>query len=381
MSEFYNKVNFFLNRKYIKLKSEFSSLNFPKIRKGIKYLAVLNLTLLIFVLYESLFAKNYWTGADEKRFKIEHGRNLDQIIYGLRSDDVIKSPLIFKILSKVTGKENVIISRSYLIRNGISNLELLHLLTDPYAYELIRFTVPAGYTIRRISRLVEQKLFLSAEKFMDETVNDSLLAIIGMNEKVKNLEGFLFPDTYNVISSMNEEDIIHMMFDAFRKKIYENPRIRNEIEHSGKNLLEVITIASIIEGETRIENEKPVISGVYHNRLRRGMRLQADPTIQYALPGGHKSRLLYEDLKIESPYNTYLYSGLPPGPISNPGLSAIKAAVSPDQHDYLFFVATGDGGHKFTRNYQEHLNAVRDYRIKLRQLNQQKNDTTVNGKK
>lgn len=124
----------------------------------------------------------------------------------------------------------------------------------------------------------------------------------------------------------------------------------------------MVILASIIQGETNLKDEMPVISGVYHNRLRKRMKLEADPTIQYVLPDGPKPKLKYSDLKIDSPYNTYKYYGLPPGPINNPGLYAIKAAIEPDNNNFLFFVATGNGGHKFTETYTEHLNAVEEYK-------------------
>jgi UPF0755 protein len=128
-----------------------------------------------------------------------------------------------------------------------------------------------------------------------------------------------------------------------------------------------ITLASIVQGETQEESEMPVIAGVYMNRIAKRMKLEADPTVQYILPGGPKQRLLRSDLKTESPYNTYLHYGLPPGPINNPGIKAINAALNPEKHNYIFFVATGKGGHTFTSTYKEHLKAVAEYKKNVNQ--------------
>ena len=127
-------------------------------------------------------------------------------------------------------------------------------------------------------------------------------------------------------------------------------------------------MASIVEGETRKNDEKSTVAGVYYNRIRKNMRLEADPTVQYALPDGPKKRLTYDDLKIKSPYNTYIIKGLPPAPINNPSISSIKAAINPEKHNYIFFVATGEGGHTFTENYNDHLKAVDVYRKKLKEI-------------
>jgi UPF0755 protein len=135
----------------------------------------------------------------------------------------------------------------------------------------------------------------------------------------------------------------------------------NRAKELGYTPHQVLTMASIIDGETNKTEEMPVIAGVYYNRLRIGMRLQADPTVQYLIPGGWK-RLIYDDLNIDSPYNTYKFAGLPPGPINNPGKEAIRAALYPQKHKYIFFVADGNGGHKFAESYTQHLRLVNEYR-------------------
>ena len=160
------------------------------------------------------------------------------------------------------------------------------------------------------------------------------------------------------------------MASTFRKRV--TPEMREEMKTKNLNLNQLVTMASIIEGETRYEAEKKTISGVYYNRIKKGMKLQADPTVQYILPGGSKNRLLYSDLKIESPYNTYLYKGLPPGPINNPGLSSIIAALEPEENSYLYFVAKGDGSHRFAVSYDEHKKNITLYQQYLKELEEKK---------
>jgi UPF0755 protein len=375
--KFFKGILIFFKSRFDELIKEVNALDYFKIRRSIKYLTVLNVVLFIFILFEILYAKNSWHNNEEKRIIIEPGMNLDQVIYLLKSNEIIESPLLFKLYAKLLGKDQLIISKNHLFKSGMTNAELLILLTDPNAYEVVSFTAPPGFSIRMYARLIERKLFLSGEKFIEAASNDSLLALIGMKGKVKNLEGFLYPDTYFISSAMDEKDIVRIMFNEFRKKVYYNNELQQELSGNNKELLETIIMASIIEGETRIEEERYIVSGVYHNRLKRGMRLEADPTVQYALPDGPKVRLLYEDLRIDSPYNTYRNRGLPPGPVNNPTLASIIAALNPAQHDYIFFVATGDGGHKFTSTYQQHLEAVREYRIKMERIRSAKRDSTA----
>ncbi len=337
-----------------------------------KYVIAVNLILIFFITYELFYSKYYWKGAEEKRFVVEQGRNLDEIIKELRDNDVISNSFLFKLSVKISGKENQIISRSYLFKNGMSNSELINLLTDKNSYPLIRFTVPPGYGIKQIGRLAEKKLFLSKETFIKEASNDSLIGILGLTGQVKNLEGFLYPDSYDVDPSINEKTLVTLLFNQFRKKVLSDSAIISEIKENQTTLLKTLILASIIEGETQLDTEKPTIAGVYLNRIKKGMKLEADPTVQYVIPDGPKMRLLFEDLKFNSPYNTYLNKGFPPGPINNPGISSIKAALNPEKNNFLFFVATGEGGHKFTENYEEHLKAVKEYKDKLKNKNNSK---------
>lgn len=322
----------------------------------------LNIFLMWFSTYRILYAKHYWEGTQEKKFFIRPGKNLDEIIDDLKQSDVLKSRFVFKVYVKLSGKEDKIISKRYIFYNGISNSELLNLLTDRDMVQMEKFTLIEGLGIKQIAKITEKKLQLSSEKFIKETENDSLINMLGLKGKVKNLEGFLFPDTYYLPLDVDEKDLVNILFNEFRKKVLNDNEVTSVLKDKKNKLLEVITLASIIQGETNVKEEMPTISGVYHNRLHKNMRLEADPTVQYVIPDGPKPKLKYSDLKYDSPYNTYRHFGLPPGPINNPGLYAIKAAIKPDNNNFLFFVATGNGGHKFTNTYREHLKATEEYK-------------------
>lgn len=343
-----------------------------KIKRYYVHIIVSDFLLFCFIVYQIFYSQFYWEGEPEKRFSIPPGKNLDEIVNELKDAGIIQNSFLFKLAVKLTGKEQQIISRDYLFKNGMSNSELVTLLTDKNNNQFIRFTIPPGFNLRQIAKLAEKKLSLSSEKFIQEASNDSLVNLLELKGEVKNLEGFLFPDTYNVSQSISEKKLVLLLFNEFRKKVVNNEEIISEIKEKNTTLLKTITMASIIEGETKLDEEKPVIAGVYMNRLFKGMRLEADPTIQYILPDGPKSRLLYDDLKINSPYNTYLNKGLPPGPINNPGLASIRAALNPAVHNFIFFVATGEGGHKFSETYEQHLKAVKEYKEKLKKNNESK---------
>jgi UPF0755 protein len=250
----------------------------------------------------------------------------------------------------------------------MTNLDVLNIITDASLFQSIKFTVNEGLTIKQIGRLAEKNLGLSRDKFIEEAKNDSLINLLGLKDSIKSLEGFLYPDTYDVPLDITERGLVHVLFNEFRKRVFNNQEIIDSIAGKKLDFYEVIIMASIIEGETRKEDEKATVAGVYYNRLRKNMRLEADPTVQYALPDGPKRRLTYDDLHIKSPYNTYIIKGLPLGPINNPSISSIKAAINPESHKYIFFVATGEGGHTFTENYQDHLKAVEVYRKKMQSI-------------
>ena len=265
----------------------------------------------------------------------------------LESKGVVRSALGFRVLARVLGRSAVLKPGAYEISLPISPVSVVSRLAggDVSAKWV---TFPEGFTARQMADLIESKGLGKADKFM---------AVVGRGPG--SLEGYLFPDTYLIPISFTEDDIINVMRDCFRVKVQEP--LADDISKSGMSLNEVIVLASLIEREAMVEKDRPLVSAVLRNRLKKGMRLQCDATVLYAL-GRHKSRVYYKDLKVDSVYNTYLYPGLPPGPIANPGLASIKAALHPADVDYLFYVARPDGTHIFSRTGEEHERAVREAR-------------------
>jgi UPF0755 protein len=218
-------------------------------------------------------------------------------------------------------------------------------------------TIREGLTSREIARFIAAKYPINPTRFIALAEDTSFITSLGIESKT--LEGYLFPDTYLIPNGSNEESILELLVRRNRQQLTDDTIARGAA--LGLTDLDILILASIIEGETRIDSERALVSAVYHNRLKEGMRLQADATVQYALPDGPR-RLLYRDYKYPSEYNTYLHRGLPPGPVNSPGLAAIQAAVEPSAVDYLYYVADGQGGHVFSKSLEEHQKAVRALR-------------------
>ena len=214
-----------------------------------------------------------------------------------------------------------------------------------------------------IASSIQSNFNIKKDSFIKASKNKKLLK--KWDIKSNSFEGYLFPDTYLLAEDVDAEGVIDKMVSEYNKNI--TPSMRKRMIELGLSEGEILTLASIIEGEAIYDSERPRISGVYHNRLKKRMRLQADPTIQYIIEDSPR-RLLNKDLKIKSPYNTYLNYGLPPGPINNPGIESIKAALYPEKIDFLFFVARGDGYHTFTKTEKEHNLAKKEFQ-KIRRKN------------
>jgi len=216
--------------------------------------------------------------------------------------------------------------------------------------------VPEGLTAEETFELFWSRSISRPEAFRHALVNPQLLTSIARG--APDLEGFLFPDTYVVTRSTSARQIVETMLANFRRHF--TPEMRASAQAIGLSERQAVILASIVQKETSLDRELPLIAGVYWNRLRHGMRLQADPTVAYALKrdGKWTGTLYRSDYGYESPFNTYLAAGLPPGPICNPGEDALRAAVAPARTEFLYFVADGTGGHTFSRTFQEHLDAI-----------------------
>lgn len=266
---------------------------------------------------------------------------------------LIKSPLVFILYTRFKGVDQQIkagqyeLSFSYSLQKIINQLKQ-GALTNP------RVTVPEGYTVEQIADLLCSKGLIDRNNFLQEVKSGSFQYdfIENLDNASYSLEGYLFPDTYYLNISVPEHDIIDLMLSRFEEKI-KSLNYKERAARMKFTLHEAVTIASIIEKEARVENERPIIASVIENRLRKGMPLQIDATVQYAL-GDQKPKLYYKDLEINSPYNTYKINGLPPGPIASPGEASLLAVINPAQTEYLYYVAKPDGAHAFARTLDEH---------------------------
>jgi len=244
----------------------------------------------------------------------------------------------------------------YEFERPASTLAVLRkLVRGDVSFEVLM--VPEGSNRFEIAELVAAQGFSTREEFLRATENPQAVAALDPN--ATDLEGYLFPDSYRFPRHARPADIVRAMVDRFRE-VYS----ALQPETADRSIREVVTIASLVEKETWVNQERPVIAGVFYNRLRRGMALQADPTVAYAtfLANGYTGRIRLSDLEFPSPYNTYLNKGLPAGPIANPGRSSLRAAIRPAGTDYLYFVASSQGGHTFSKTLAEHNQAVAQYR-------------------
>jgi UPF0755 protein len=319
---------------------------------------------LIIVGYYTFFTPNHFDKTAPFTFEIKDGESFTRVTERLYEQSIIPSKFNFKVAGFIYGAQTKIKAARFKISNDISYLDLIDLFVNGPADYLRAIRINDGQTLKWLGAKVRRDVKIDSAAFVNLATDKEFIKSLGLN--VSTLEGYLFSKTYKLYENSSPEDAIKLFYDSF--KDFFNDSLKQRAMEIGLSVHQVLTLASIIKGETDLVDEMPIISGVYHNRLRIGMRLQADPTIQYLLPGGWR-RLTYEDLKIESPYNTYKYSGLPPGPINNPGKNAILAALYPEKNNYLYFVANGIGGHNFAKTYSDHLKNVAQYRKWLKEQN------------
>lgn len=306
--------------------------------------------------YYILFSSNNKSNPEENvTVIIQPGMTVNQIANTLFENNLIVKRKDFIFGAKLLRKAHQLKAGRYEISKGLSHYQIINQLVEG-KISSIRVTVLEGVDSRVIASELSQKLGIDSLKFMNAVWDSSLLKSLGIPGN--SLEGFLFPDTYDFFWQQNEEAIVKRMVNHFFEIIPDS--VLNDMKGNPKKLVETITLASIIQGEAIVTDEMPTISGVYTNRIKRRMLLQADPTLQYIIDDGPR-RLTNRDKEIQSPYNTYLFPGLPPGPINNPGLQAIIAAANPADVPYLYFVANGDGTHTFSRTFSEHLVAKRKF--------------------
>ena len=307
--------------------------------------------------------------SDSVRISISKGSTLFDVSNQLFDQKIISNKKSFVLAVKALGYEKDLPAGNFYIKEASTNYRLIKKIVNSVGLSR-KITVLEGWSIKDIASKLQTSFNIDKESFFRASKSKKLLKKWGINSV--SFEGYLFPDTYQLPEDVDALGVIDRMVSEYSKNMTE--AMRKRMTEIGLSENEVLTLASIIEGEAIYNSERPRISGVYHNRLKKRMRLQADPTIQYIIKDAPR-RLLNKDLKIKSPYNTYQNYGLPPGPINNPGIESIKAALYPEQVDFLFFVAKGDGYHTFSKTEKEHNKAKREFQ-KIRRQNRKSKKVT-----
>lgn len=331
-----------------------------------KIIKLLFLILIIINLCLAFYLSKAMNSFSEKKngsalLLIEKGQNPRSIAKNLKKNNLIGDPLAFFFAYLLYYSPRYLKAGEYefwlpvqprkIMLDLISGKILLHPLT-----------IPEGLTFIEISELLLQKKFPFEGSFPEACLKKELIA--DLDPKANNLEGYLFPETYHFPRGVKAEEMVRVMVEQFKKTF--GDREKQRAQELGMTIREIVTLASLIEKETSRPEEKALVSAVFHNRLRLRMKLDCDPTIIYALKLQNRfnGNLRLEDKNLKSPYNTYLYPGLPPGPICNPGKESLLAALYPAAVDYLYFVSRNDGSHVFNRSYDEHLKAVKKFQLK-----------------
>jgi peptidoglycan lytic transglycosylase G len=307
------------------------------------------------------FTPNYYKMDGPIKFEIEKGETLSEIVDSLYERGIIPNKLNMKIATFVSGADKRLRTARYFIPNGLSYLDLVNLFVKGSADFQKEVYIRDGLSIKWLAYTLKKDADIDSASFVNLAMDKSVAESYGIN--ADDLQGYLMPGNYWFYDHSPAREVIERMIGNFKKFMVDS--LRQKAKHLGFTLHDVLTLASIVKGETNKVDEMPTIAKVYYNRLKIGMPLQADPTVQYAQPDGWK-KLNYHDLQINSPYNTYKYTGLPPGPINNPGKNAILAVLYPDSNNYLYFVANGEGGHNFSETYSKHLRQVAQYKRWLR---------------
>ena len=287
--------------------------------------------------------------------RVEQGDSLATVARKLSEQKIVSNGFLFSLWARLRGAEKKIHQGLYRFDAPVPPHEVLDRLVSGKGVYLI-VTIPEGLTVREIATLLENMGIASKEKFLAAAADPNLLAALGLQDK--GIEGYLFPSTYHFVPATSERDMILAMAEQFRK-VSLPLLLRGSNDHK-LTPHQILTLASIIEKETGVESERPLVSAVFHNRLKRQMALQSDPTVIYGIKN-FNGNLTRKDLSEPTPYNTYRIVALPPGPICNPGLSSIRAALQPADVSYLYFVSKNDGTHLFSDTIEAHNQAVKTY--------------------
>jgi UPF0755 protein len=324
---------------------------------GVAFAVLAAALLSAFLLFDTN-PKGSWEG---KLVLIPKGSPLPEVVRILRDGEILPHPLAFRALVLLTFSGRRLHYGEYAFPTPPSAFEAWRRLVrgDVIKYEV---TVRPGENLYDVAKLFKEKNLVTAEAFLATAASPAILRRLEIPGE--SAEGYLFPDSYIFVKPVTPEEILETMVRQFRRKV--PPDTEKRAREAGLSLHQVVTIASIIEKETGIEDEKPIVSAVIRRRLALGMPLQMDPTVIYGVKR-FDGTVTGKDLRTAGPYNTYLNRGLPPGPIANPGLAAIAAALNPSNSEYLFFVSRNDGSHTFSRTLSEHNRAVEQFRRAARE--------------
>lgn len=320
--------------------------------------------ILLIVLTASFY---YFTHIDSRNIQttilnIDRGESVRAISRKLKKENIVNNDTFFLLYVLIKGYQKRLKAGEYEFAGKYTIDEIVSKLVN-HEIKLRKVTVPEGLTLSEIGDIFDKNALFKKSEFMDVINDDSLKSQL-LDEGVNSFEGLLFPDTYYYWRGIEPQQIVEMMINRKNEIIKEI-----EKENGGKASLgdmkeyEIMILASIIEKESSFDAERDLVSSVFHNRLKIGMKLDSDPTVIYGLGDKFEGNLRKSDLEMFTEYNTYLIPGLPPTPIANPGKSSIYAALYPAETNYLYFVSRGDGTHYFSRNYAEHRKAVYQYQI------------------
>ncbi|MBF0299038.1 MAG: endolytic transglycosylase MltG [Oligoflexia bacterium] len=320
-------------------------------KKFIPFILIGTLFCVFIYIYYYIYIWEY-SGVD-KFFEVKEGEAFSKINYKLKQEAIVADARIFyryvQVMDAITSIKNGV----YVIPSGTNMQKLLEILTIG-DLNAISVTIPEGKNIYEIGDILEQNNITKAKVFIEKAKDKRFLESIGIHASIA--EGFLYPNTYKFSRNVSVETIIKSMNREFNKRIKEV-----DFSNSPLSFSDTLVLASIVEKETSIAKERPIIAGVFLNRLSKKMRLQSDPSTIYGIFENYDGNLRKDDLHKANPYNTYKISALPPTPICNPGIASIKAVIKADKHSYLYFVSKNDGTHIFSIDYNHHINNVNCY--------------------
>lgn len=337
----------------------------PEVKHRLSRTAQILMALVFIVLlmigWQTIFRNQYLpvNAKDTSRIELRIPANSSaaDVAQLLKESNLIRSKRAFLYYCKKNHYDAQLKAGVYSLSPAQDLYDIVHQLA---AGETIqhKYTIPEGYTVQQIGELLVKREIVSQEDWQKALQDNYAYDFLPAQVSDNRLEGFLFPDTYQINEQTNAHEIIDNMLRNFAS--HWDSKFAQISKTRGTSMREAIIVASLIEKEAQVPSERKRIAGVIYNRLALGMPLQIDATVLYSL-GKHKEQISYTDLKVDSPYNTYVYAGLPIGPIACPGSASIEAALSPEKNDYYYYVSKGDGSHYFSKTYAEHQNAIKKY--------------------